>query len=149
MVTPQIGTFTKCCLRHDNICSVSLPLMYNYMTKPRKQNMLVVMPVYRRIYAFNLSLHLLFLIALQPRTAHTYSLFSWLKANASKTKGVNLFSLCKRVEPGTAAKRNAKFTIQCIILLLVLNVVTWLFVLLLCAGDIHPSQPRSSIRVLF
>ena len=86
MVTPQIGTLTKCCLRHDNICSVSLPLMYNYMTKPRKQNMLVVMPVYRRIYAFNLNLHLLFLIALQPRIAHTYSLFSWLKANASKTK---------------------------------------------------------------
>ena len=46
--SPQIGTFTKCCLRHDNVCSVSLPLVYNYMTKPRKQNMLVVMPVYRR-----------------------------------------------------------------------------------------------------
>ena len=107
--------------------------------------MLVVMPVYRRIYAFNLSLHLLFLIALQPRIAHTYSLFSWLKANASKTKGVNLFCLCKRVEPVTAAKRNAKFTIQCIILLLVLNVVTWLFVLLLCAGDIHPNPGPQSV----
>ena len=143
MVTPQIGTFTKCCLRHDNICSVSFPLMY--MTKPRKHNMLVAMPVYRRIYALNLSLHLLFLIALQPRIAHTYSLFSWLKANASKTKGVNLFCLCKRIELGTAAKRNAKFTIQSIILLLVLNVVTWLFVLLLCTGDIHPNPGPQSV----
>ena len=143
MITPQIGTFTKCCLRHDNICSVSLPLMYNYMTKPRKP--LVVMPVYSRIYAFNLSLHLLFLIALQPQIAHTYSLFSWLKANASKTKEVNLFCLCKLVEPGTAAKRNTKFTIQCIILLLILNVVTWFFVLLLCAVDMHPNPGPQSV----
>ena len=98
-----------------------------------------------RFIAFNLSLHLLFLIALQPRIAHTYSLFSWLKANASKTKGVNLFCLCKLVEPGTAAKKNAKFTIQCIIFLLVLNVVLWLFVLLLCAGDIYPNPGPQSV----
>ena len=48
------------------------------------------------------------------------------------------------MEPGIVARRNVKFTFHCITLLLVFNIITWLLLLLLRAGDIQPNPgPRS------
>ena len=93
------------------------------MKTPRKQNLFDVMPLYRRACAFNLSLHLLFMIALLPH------------------------NLCYRKygEPSITARNNTTFTIRCLTLLFVSNVTTLLFILLLCAGDIQPNPGPLSV----
>ena len=67
-----------------------------------------------------------------------------VKSNTSKTEGIRPFCLIKYVEPGINARRNVKFTFHCIALLLVFNIITWLLLLLLRAGEIQPNPgPRS------
>ena len=105
----------------------------------RKQNVYDVMPIYRRICRFNLTLHLFFMMACVPQVHKTFSIDFWLNSNASKTKGIPSSCFRKTVKPGIAAMRNANFTFKCLSLLFVLNIATWLSLLLLCGGDIHPN----------
>ena len=119
--------------------------MHSYIKIPRKQNLFDVMPLYRRACTFNLSLHLLVVLTLLPQISYTFSLYSWIRTNSSKTVGI--IPLCYRryVEPGSGAKNNATFSMLCFILLFISNITTWLSVLLLCAGDIHPNPGPLSV----
>ena len=101
------------------------------------------MPLYRRICSFNFSLHIFLLIAFVLQISYIHSILFLLRANTSKTEGFRPFCLIKYVEPGIVARRNVKFTFHCITLLLVFNIITWLLLLLLRAGDIQPNPgPR-------
>lgn len=135
----QIQTVARCCRWHDIIRFVSHSSMHSYIKIPRKQNLFDVMPLYRRACTFNLSLHLLVMLTLLPQLSYTFSLYSWIRTNSSKTVGI--IPLCYRryVEPGSGAKNNATFSMLCFILLFISNITTWLSVLLLCAGDINPN----------
>ena len=113
--------------------------MHSYINTPRKQNLIDVMPLYRRACTFNLSLHFFVMLALLPKISHSYSLYSWVRTNSSKTAGIIPFCCRKYVEPGIGAKNNATFTMHCFIFLLVSNTLIWLYILLLCAGDIQPN----------
>ena len=85
------------------------------------------------------------MLALLPQTSHSYSLFAWLKANSSKTAGVNPFCYRKYVEPGISAKINAIFSMHCFTLLFAPNITTWLFILILCSGNIQPNPGPLSV----
>ena len=103
------------------------------------------MPLYRRACTKSLSLHLIVMFALLPHVLHTYSLFSWVKENACKTTMMVPFCYRRCVYPSTRARNNASFTLHCLILLSVSNVMTWSFILLLCAGDIQPNPGPLSV----
>ena len=92
------------------------------------------MPLYRRACTFNLSLHLLVMLALRPQISLTYSLFLWVKVNSSKTAEIKSFCYHKYVR----AIENARFSMHCLILLFVSYITTWLFIFLLCTGGIKP-----------
>ena len=79
------------------------------------------------------------MLALLPQISLTYALFLWVKVNSSKTAGIKPFCYRKYVEPGIRAIKNARFSMHCLILLFVSNITTWLFIFLLCAGDIQPN----------
>ena len=113
----------------------------------RKQNVYDVMPLYRRICRFNLTLHLFFMMACVPQVHKTFSIDFWLNSNASKTKGIPSSCFRKTVKPGIAAMRNANFTFKCLSLLFVLNIATWLSLLLLCGGDIHPNPGPKQLNL--
>lgn len=85
------------------------------------------------------------MLTLFPQISYSYSLLSWVKSNSSKTAGINPFYYRKCVEPGTRAKKNATFSMHCFILLFLLDITTWLFILLLCAGDIQPNPGPLSV----
>ena len=82
--------------------------------------------------------------SLLPQTSHSYSLLTWVKANSSKTAGINPFCYRKYVEPDIGATNNAIFSMHCFILLFASN-KTWLFILILCAGDIQPNPGPLSV----
>ena len=103
------------------------------------------MPLYRRACTFNLNFHLLVMLTLLPQISYTYSLYSWIRINSSKTAGIRPFCYRKCVEPSICAKANAKFSLHCLILLFVSNLTTWLYILLLCAGDVQPNPGPSSV----
>ena len=136
----QIGTVTRCCRRHYIIRSVSYSPMHSYIKTPLKQNLFDVMALYHRASTFNLSLHLFVMPALLPKVAHSYSLYSRVRINSSKTAGIIPFCCRKYADPGTGAKNNATFSMHCLIFLLVSNTTIWLYILLLCAGDIQPNH---------
>ena len=131
---------------HGIIHSVSSSYINSYIiTTPRKQNPCDVMPLYRRACTKNLSLHLIVMFALLPHVLYTYSLFLWVKENACKTTMMVPFCYRRCVYPSTRARNNASFTLLCLILLSVSNVMTWSFILLLCAGDIQPNPGPLSV----
>ena len=119
--------------------------MHSYIKISRKQDLVVVMPLYRRICSFNFSFHIFFMIAFVPQISYTHSILFWFRANTSKTEGIRPFCLIKNVEPGIVAMRNVKFTFHCITILLVFNIITWLLLLLLRAGDIQPNPGPWSV----
>ena len=128
-----------------HIHSVSSSPVYSYMKMPRKQNFFFYVMPYRRACTFNLSLHLFVMIALLPQMSYTYFSYFWTKVNASKTARINPFSCRKYDEPSIIARNNTTFTIRCLTLLFVSNVATWLFIFLLCAGDIQPNPGPLSV----
>ena len=85
------------------------------------------------------------MLALLPQISLTYSLFLWVKVNSSKTAGIKPFCYRKYVETGIRAIKNATFSMHCLILLFVSNITTWLFIFLLCAGDIQPNPGPLSV----
>ena len=85
------------------------------------------------------------MFALLPHALYTYSLFSWVKENACKTTMMVPFCYRRCVYPSIRARNNASFTLHCLILLSLSNVMTWSFILLLCAGDIQPNPRPLSV----
>ena len=65
---------SRLCRRDDIIRSVSYSPKHRYIKLPHKQNPFDVMPLYRRACTFNLSLHLMVMLALLPQISLPYSL---------------------------------------------------------------------------
>ena len=86
------------------------------------------------------------MLALLPNILHSYSLYSWInERNSFKSAGISPFCFCKAIKPGISAENNALFSMHCFITLFVANITTWLFILLLCAGDIKPNPGPLSV----
>ena len=101
------------------------------------------MPVYRRICQYNISIHLLFLFSLQSQILCTYSIL--LMSVESINPKLRPFSQIKHIKPGKAFTLNRKFTVVSMYILIVVNLITWLSILLLRSGDIKPNPGPSSV----
>ena len=96
-------------------------------------------PTYRRICKFSMFLHFTVLLAIYFNTLYTYSL---IMANDTclilATRRIE-HGPYRRLLPGTSAKSNAQFTLLILRAQLCTTFTTWLVILLLCSGDVHPN----------
>ena len=74
----------------------------------------------------------------------TYSLLRNLKQNSQLIGRVPIRNMMQHIVPGKSCNSNAQFTLQSIALLFSIILITWLYVFLLQAGDIHPNPGPSS-----
>ena len=115
------------------------------MTRVYSNNNTVVMLVYRRLYVFHLSIHLLLLTAIHCEPTYAHSLILSLQNNASAHKNIKSLNYIKHLEPGQRAKENTKLSATCIFILVTVDFILWISTFLLCSGDIHPNPGPASV----
>ena len=103
------------------------------------------MLVYRRLYVFHLSIHLLLLTAIHCEPTYAHSLILSLQNNASAHKNIKSLNYIKHLEPGQRAKENTKLSATCIFILVTVDFILWISTFLLCSGDIHPNPGPASV----
>ena len=108
------------------------------------RNKASVMPIYRRMCKFNVTVHLLILFAI-----YKYPIYSFITLTAMREIEVIAHSICKhgykkRAIPGKPSSANGAFIL--VILFLFYNIVflSWLLFFLLCLGDVHQNPGPSS-----
>ena len=94
---------------------------------------------------------MLFLMYVCSTTENSFSLVRNLKGKSQPTGGLVIRSMMFHAVPGKLYNSNYRFTLQGIVLLFSSVLLTWLYVLLLQAGDVHqnpgPSSNSSSMQV--
>ena len=115
------------------------------MNRAYSNNNTVVMLVYRRLYVFHLSIHLLLLTAIHCEPTYAHSLILSLQNNASAHKNIKSLNYIKHLEPGQRAKENTKLSATCIFILVTVDFILWISTFLLCSGDIHPNPGPASV----
>ena len=93
---------------------------------------------------FPVTIWILLLIYVCSTTEKSFSLVRNLNGNSQLTGGLVIRNMMFHAVPGKLYNSNFKFTIQRIMLLFSSVLLTWLYVLLLQAGDVHPNPGPSS-----
>ena len=107
---------------------------------------IVIMPVYRRIYTFNIFLHITLLIMLNHHPVYIYSVFLSVLQTATLTETIVKINYCKPVvEHSKAARSNSQFTLVCLLFLSIVDFFAWFSILLLRSGDIQPNPGPVSV----
>ena len=101
-----------------------------------------VMPMYGRLYKFNIILHFLILVPLHFHAINSYAMLSSILTRSRLNYNIGIK---KRAIPGKSSRTNVIFSLIAVHSLFALVAVTWLAVLLLCSGDIHPNPGPSSV----
>ncbi|MCG8048297.1 MAG: hypothetical protein N0E48_22215 [Candidatus Thiodiazotropha endolucinida] len=90
-----------------------------------------------------MQIFILFYILSEPKLI--YSVSTSLEENSKAVKNIIPRDMTVQNEPGKNYLSNCKFTFQGILLLFAIVIVTWLFILLFIAGDIHPNPGPSFV----
>ena len=93
---------------------------------------------------FPVSIWILLLIYVCSITENSFSLVRNLKGNSQLIGGLVIRNMMFHAVPGKLYNSNFRFTLQGIMLLFSSVLLTWLYVLLLQAGDVHPNPGPSS-----
>ena len=122
---------------HDGASLVPASSNDSYMILSAGRNKASVMPIYRRICRFNVTVHLLILF-----TIHKYPIYSLTTLTAMQESEVIANSICrygykKRAISGKSSSANGAFTP--VISFLFYNIVflSWLLFLFLYSSDVH------------
>ena len=104
-----------------------------------------VMPTYRRMCKFNVTMHLLIYVVIYFNVTFAFSLLSSILIAINLNNAIPKHGLRKRAIPGKSSKANVIFSFIVVHSLFAFVVATWLAVLLLCSGDVHPNPGPSSV----
>ena len=102
------------------------------------KRLIVVMPVYRRACRFSCFLHLLILLNFHFQNQHAFSVLRLVSSSGSLASQAVTHNF-KRITPGNKYSKNVCLTIHIANVLICLCIVTWLYILLACSGDVHPN----------
>ncbi|MCG7868583.1 MAG: endonuclease/exonuclease/phosphatase family protein [Candidatus Thiodiazotropha taylori] len=104
--------------------------------------MQAVMPKYCRMCKFSISVHFMIIAALHLHVSLTYSFLTYITESeflAYKTQMPG-----KAIIPGKALQANSRFAFIIFTCLYCVVFGTWLNIILLCSGDVHPNPGPSS-----
>ena len=93
---------------------------------------------------FSVTIWILLLIYVCSITENSFALVRNLKGNSQLIGGLVIRNMMFHAVPGKLYNSNFKFTLQGIMLLFNSFLLTWLYALLLQAGDVHPNPGPSS-----
>lgn len=114
------------------------------MTILHRRTKVAIIPTYRRMCKLNIFLHLLMFIALHKYYLFTYSLLMERSKYEFLAHTICVHGYRKTIIVGKSLRVNFAFTLTVAICFLVVNFVTWLSIILLCSGDIHPNPGPST-----
>ena len=133
-----IGGFTMLLLVwHDGDWAASV-LDNNCNLMHEMKRLIVVMPVYRRACRFSCFLHFLILLNFHFQNQHAFSVLRLVSTSGSLASQAVTHNF-KRITPGNKYSKNVCLTIHIAKVLICLCIVTWLYILLACSGDVHPN----------
>ena len=90
-------------------------------------------------------MHLLIYVVIYFNVTFVYSLLSSILIGINLNNAIPKHGLRKRTIPGKSSKANVIFSFIVVYSLFPFVVATWLAVLLLCSGDVHPNPGPSSV----
>lgn len=114
------------------------------MTILHRKTKVAVMPTYRRMCKPNIFLHLLVFIAIQEYYLFTYSLLMEMSKNEFLAHSTYTHGYRKTIIIGKSLRANFAFTIIVASCFHAVNFATWLSIILLCSGDVHPNPGPST-----
>ncbi|MES9991692.1 MAG: reverse transcriptase domain-containing protein, partial [Candidatus Thiodiazotropha sp.] len=128
----------------DGAFVVSTVSYINYMTLLYRKTKVAVMPTYHRMCKLNIFIHLLVFFALHKYYLVTYSLLIAVLKTEFLGHNIRTHSHRKTTMLGKSMRANFSFTLIIATCFLVINFATWLSIILLCSGDIHPNPGPST-----
>ena len=112
---------------------------------PRRLSSAVV-PTYHLSFMFSGLLHIIVVMTLHTDITYSFSVSNCLSVNSQLATQISLINFCKRIPMAKIFQDNIAFTFNFTFCLSLLVLRTWLFVLLMSSGDIHPNPgPMSSV----
>ena len=114
------------------------------MTVLHKKTKVAVMPTYRRMCKLNIFLHLLVFIVLHKYYLFTYSLLMEMSKNEYLAHNTYMHGYRRTTIMGKSLRANYAFTLIVAICFLAVKFATWLSIILLCSGDVHPNPGPST-----
>lgn len=102
----------------------------------------VVMPKYCRMCNFSILVHLIIIVALYKHVTNTFSILISLQESEFLARKVRMPG--KSFIPGKSFKANTKFVFILFTCSSCVVFGTWLDIILLCSGDVHPNPGPSS-----
>ena len=102
------------------------------------KRLIAVMPVYRRACRFSCYLHFLILLNFHFQNQHAFSVLRLVSSSGSLASQAVTHNF-KRITPGNKYSKHVCLTIRVANVLICLCIVTWLYILLVCSGDVHPN----------
>ena len=114
------------------------------MTILHRKTKAAVMPTYRRMCKLNIFLHLLVFISLHEYYLFTYSLLMEVSKKEFLAYNTCMPGYRKTDTMGKSLRGNFAFTLIVVICFFTVNFATWLSIILLCSGDIHPNPSPST-----
>ena len=117
------------------------------MTYSLEKDKIAVIPIYRRMCKFTAFSHLLLLLAFVNNNVFIYSTLSSLTGSNLRSQNILYPGFHKLISPGKRAIANAHFVSLVVTVMFIVVSETWLVILLLRAGDIHPNPGPSSLSV--
>ena len=115
---------------------------------PRRLSSAVV-PTYHLSFMFSGLLHIIVVMTLHTDITYSFSVSNCLSVNSQLATQISLINFCKRIPMAKKFQDNIAFTFNFTFCLSLLVLRTWLFVLLMSSGDIHPNPgPMSSVSFI-
>ena len=103
-----------------------------------------VMKAYRFNYLIPITIHCMFLFSFICNIHSLYSFYYIFTTRAHINTNHSHYN-SRSYTPSPRSQANTSFTINCIHILLICVLVSWLYVLLLHSGDVHPNPGPSSV----
>lgn len=140
-----MGVAYQFCLYSFNSCwydgarVIFVPSCNSYMILTNRNTKIAIMPTYRHICNFVLFSHIIFLSGMYKNNIFMYSSLLSVQKSEYLAQEVCMHNNCQLVIKGKRIQANIIFTYAIIYCLMGITFATWLTIILLCSGDIHPN----------
>ena len=114
------------------------------MTMTLDSNKIAIMPEHRCICNFKFLLHLILLLHIYSNILYCYSLILSYENRKTLNEFIKKTRRTIHVSQSKAGKANAQFSLFVVGTFMYIVFPTWLTILLLCSGDIHPNPGPTS-----
>ena len=108
------------------------------------RNSIAVMPTYRRMCNFSVLIHFITLFSLYKNDILAFSTLMSMEKTEHLAYELCMHSNCQTITQGKTFRANVRSSLVIIGIFIGIVFETWLAIILLCSGDVHPNPGPSS-----